>query len=184
MYLEQSGLISFSVISYLSSLIIMTMIGFSQGIQPMVSYHYGKKEKQYLAHIFSICLSSMSVLGFFFIILSYCFSQNFVGYFLHELQELETTAFAFRIYALSYLFLGWNILFSSFFTAMKKTKYSLMITVCRGLFFPIFSLVLIKSLFGKEQLWFAALLSEASTSLVSYQLYRKAKGSWKEKKSH
>lgn len=182
LYLGKMGLISFSVISYLSSLIIMTMIGFAQGVQPILSYHYGKQEKKDLTHIFQISLRTITGLGLLFVLLASLFSERWVAYFLQDVLEQEKTAFAFRAYALSYLFLGWNILFSSFFTAMKKTKYSLSITFCRGLLFPILTLVFAASTLGREKIWFAALLSEGATNLLSYSLYQKTKVLWKEKK--
>src|SRR3712207_9455412 len=57
-YLGESGVISFSTISYLSSLVIMTMIGFAQGIQPILSFSYGKKAKSEILHIFDVSILS------------------------------------------------------------------------------------------------------------------------------
>ncbi len=36
------GLVSYSIIAYTNTLIVNTMLGISQGSQPLVSYHYGK----------------------------------------------------------------------------------------------------------------------------------------------
>lgn len=38
-----NGVAAFSVISYISTLVTMTMIGFCQGMQPIISYNYGAK---------------------------------------------------------------------------------------------------------------------------------------------
>ena len=40
--LGDDGLVCYTIIAYVNTLIINTMLGISQGSQPLVSYHYGK----------------------------------------------------------------------------------------------------------------------------------------------
>lgn len=174
-YLGERGIISFSAISYLSSLVIMTMIGFAQGIQPILSFSYGKKSKKEILHIFNISILSIIVLGIFFLLFACFFSQNLVKYFLSIETETLVTSVALKKYSISYLFMGLNILFSAFFTALKKAKFSLLITFCRGIFLPIIALFSTPFLLGKENLWFAATISEGMTFLISFYLYQNYK---------
>ena len=61
------GLIIYTVISYISQLILMTMIGINQGMQPLVSLYYGKKAKQICRYILKVTLFSdifLSLLAF------------------------------------------------------------------------------------------------------------------------
>ena len=39
----EDGVVAYSIISYVNSFILMTMIGITQGMQPLVSFYYGKK---------------------------------------------------------------------------------------------------------------------------------------------
>ncbi len=171
-YLGEMGIISFSAISYLSSLVIMTMIGFAQGIQPILSFSYGKKIKSEILHIFNISIISILSLGIFFLALSYFFTEQLIQYFLSERTETLFTEIALKKYSLSYIFMGLNILFSAFFTAIKKAKFSLLITFCRGILLPVIALVFCTHSLGKENLWFAACISETMTFLVSFYLYQ------------
>src|SRR3712207_1940220 len=171
-YLGESGVISFSTISYLSSLVIMTMIGFAQGIQPILSFSYGKKAKSEILHIFDVSILSIVSLGIFFFFLACFFSENLVQYFLSRKAETLFAAIALKKYSPSYLFMGLNILFSALFTALKKARFSLLITFFRGIVFPITALFLCSRSLGKENLWFAASLSEAMTFLISFYLYQ------------
>lgn len=171
-YLGESGVISFSTISYLSSLVIMTMIGFAQGIQPILSFSYGKKAKSEILHIFDVSILSIVSLGTFFFFLACFFSENLVQYFLSRKAETLFAAIALKKYSPSYLFMGLNILFSALFTALKKARFSLLITFFRGIVFPITALFLCSRSLGKENLWFAASLSEAMTFIISFYLYQ------------
>ncbi len=174
-YLGERGVISFSTVSYLSSLVIMTMIGFAQGIQPILSFSYGKKAKSEILHIFDVSIFSIMCLGIFFLFLACFFSKNLVKYFLSTETETLFAAIALKKYSPSYLFMGLNVLFSAFFTALKKARFSLLITFCRGIVFPIVALFLCSRSLGKENLWFAAFFSEAMTFLISFYLYQRYK---------
>lgn len=67
------GLVAFSVITYVNTVIVMTMTGISQGLQPLVSFYYGKKEeknyKTLLKYAFTaqVIISLAAFLGVFFL---------------------------------------------------------------------------------------------------------------------
>ena len=39
------GVVVYTVISYVSQLILMTMVGLNQGMRPLVSFYYGRGER-------------------------------------------------------------------------------------------------------------------------------------------
>lgn len=172
-YLGNQGIVYYSVISYLSSLIIMTMIGFAQGVQPILSFYFGLKAQKELKHIFKISVRTILVLSFFFCIFTCIFSQNLVKYFLHSPKDWYESALALRKYSFSYLFLGLNILFSAFFTAMKKAKYASLITFFRGIVFPLLLLKIFPFFMKESELWFVACFSEFLTFGITFFLFKK-----------
>ena len=42
-YIGESGIVTYSIICYVGTLVIMTMIAITQGMQPLCSYYYGKE---------------------------------------------------------------------------------------------------------------------------------------------
>ena len=42
----QDGLVSYTIIAYINTLILNIMLGVSQGSQPLVSYHYGQRDRK------------------------------------------------------------------------------------------------------------------------------------------
>lgn len=59
MFLKEDALITYSVISYVNTMVLSTMLGISQGLQPLCSYYYGTRDKKnYQIFIFSIFKSS------------------------------------------------------------------------------------------------------------------------------
>ena len=73
-----TGVSIFGTISYITSFITMTMIGFSQGVQPIVSYCLGKKNYVNLKEILKISILSLGILGLFSFVIVNLFS-NYIG---------------------------------------------------------------------------------------------------------
>ena len=42
MYLTEDALVSYTIISYVNNLVIMSMTGIAQGAQPLIGYYLGK----------------------------------------------------------------------------------------------------------------------------------------------
>ncbi|MCB6638941.1 MATE family efflux transporter, partial [[Ruminococcus] torques] len=43
-YIGDDGIVTYTVITYIYNLVMMTFTGISQGTQPLVSFYHGKKE--------------------------------------------------------------------------------------------------------------------------------------------
>ena len=55
----QDGLVSYTIIAYTNTLIINIMLGVSQGTQPLVSYQYGKGERNNYIKLLRIRLTTV-----------------------------------------------------------------------------------------------------------------------------
>ena len=49
-YIGEQGVVSYTIIAYVNTIVVMSMAGIAQGIQPLISFHYGLS----LIHIFSV----------------------------------------------------------------------------------------------------------------------------------
>lgn len=46
-YIGEDALVSYTIVSYINSIVVMSMTGIAQGSQPLISYYYGKKKRQH-----------------------------------------------------------------------------------------------------------------------------------------
>lgn len=63
----QDGLVSYTIIAYINTLILNIMLGVSQGSQPLVSYHYGQRDRKGCRRLLQyglVTLAGMTVLCF------------------------------------------------------------------------------------------------------------------------
>lgn len=171
--LNEDALVSYSVIAYLNSIFVMTMIGVAQGCQPLISYYYGKNEPKKCKKLLKyemIMVFGTSIGAYAFCCL---ISKVFVHAFISkELVELTAyTVRVLRIFILSFLVVGYNIVIAGFFTAIEKTIPAIIIALGRGFFTLVISVAAVVSLFGGESIWYASVVSEILCLVMAIALY-------------
>ena len=169
------GVSIFGTISYISSFITMTMIGFSQGIQPVISYNLGKKHYKNLKDILKISITFLGILGIICFILITSSSEYIGRIFFKEKDMILRVKDVLRVYSLSYLLIGINIFISAYFTALKRVTYSAFITFPRGILFNSILLLILPTIFGNRSIWFVTFLSEVLSVFICLFLLKKLK---------
>lgn len=165
--LGESGISVFGIIGYISSFITMTMIGFNQGVQPILSFNLGAKEFKKISQIMKISFSILALLGIFFYTIINIFSLNIVTVFLSEIKDISLTQRALTIYSFAYLICGFNIFIAGYFTALDRVKLSTIITSLRGIVLLITLILLLPKLFGTPGIWITVFVTELLTLVVS-----------------
>ncbi|MGP1454517.1 MAG: MATE family efflux transporter [Treponema sp.] len=170
-----SGVSQFGVVSYITSFITMTMIGFGQGIQPVMSFLFGAKDFKSLQKMRSFSLIFIAALGILAYALVNCFASTIgVLFFAHTNNSSEVTT-ALHIYSLAYSIMGINIFIAAYFTAVKKIQYSVGITLIRGLVCNALFLLIMPRFIGETGIWVSAFLSELGALCLSLYLLKRAK---------
>lgn len=167
-----SGVISYTIISYVYNLALMAMVGISQGIQPMVSFYVGKKEPEAVEKIFRYALVMVTIISLLVTTSCVVFAPQLAAVFLDSSNTalFDQTVQAFRIYSLSYAVMGYNVVTSGFCTAQEKPKLALTISIARGLVVILTVLFVLSSVWGAIGIWISPLVSEILCLLISGQL--------------
>ena len=162
------GISAFSVISYISTLVTMTMIGFSQGLQPIISFNYGAQSNYRVLKILKIGLFTVFFLGIIFFFLVNMFANELVSIFIKENKSLFIlTKEAIIYYSFTYILMGINIIISSYFTAVENATISSILSVLRGLIFINILLFLLPGVFNIKGIWLSAPINELIMIVVS-----------------
>ena len=91
-------------------------------------------------------------------------SRIFVGY---DQQLLDLTVAGFRIFALSFLFMGYAIFSSGFFTALGDGVTSAIISFLRTLVFQIAAVLLLPLLLDIDGIWWSIGVAELMAVVFS-----------------
>ncbi len=167
-YLGNDGIAAYGTMMYVNFIFISVFIGFAVGSAPIVSYHFGAKNRDELKNILkkSIVFNMVCSIGMFALalMLSRPLSVLFVGY---NKELLEITVHGFILYSLSFLLMGFNIYASSFFTALGNGVISAAISFLRTLLFQVAGVILLPLIWKADGIWLSIVVSEAAALLVS-----------------
>lgn len=176
-YMGEKGVAAITIILYSQFVFIAVYLGFSMGTAPIISYNYGNQNKKQLKRIFNICskLIMGSSVGVF--LLSLIFAKYIVGFFAPEGTEVYNIAIkGFSLFAIAYIFAGYNIFSSSLFTALSNGKISAVISFMRTLVFIVLGIFFLPMIFQVNGIWLAVPFAEILSILISLFFIRSEKG--------
>ncbi|MDO5713413.1 MAG: MATE family efflux transporter [Tissierellia bacterium] len=170
--LGEESLISYTVVSYVSLLITMTMTGLVQGVQPLISLYLGKREIPTVKKLLSYGFMGIGIASLLSIFLVNVWTKEITGLFLSDVTPkiLHMTYQALRRYSTAYLFLGFNLLCGGYFAAVGKARPSIFINVSRGFVFIVLALTFTSKVLAPPMIWYSALISEAITFVLGMSL--------------
>ena len=157
----EAALTSYTIISYVNTLVLMTMIGTAHGVQPLSSFYLGAGQRPLCHKFLSYGIKLVAVAGVGFFIICQLLAGPIVGLFLEPADPLfGYTVTALRLYSPAFLLMGFNVVVSGFFTAMEHPFPALTISFGRGLVLISGCLVALSTLFGDVGIWLSPLASE------------------------
>ena len=167
-YAGANGVVAYGIIMYVGFIVIATYLGYSIGVAPVISYHFGAKNHKELKGLLKKSVGIITVMSVVMTVLIEIFSKHlaaiFVGY---DIDLLNLTTRAIRIFSLSYLLAGFNIFASSFFTALNDGKISAIISVFRTLIFQILMILILPTIWKIDGLWASVIFAELLAVILS-----------------
>ena len=167
-YAGEDGIAAYGVLMYVSMIFQAIFIGYSVGTAPIVSYHYGAQNREELKSLLrkAIIIVAIAALCMFAAgeLLAAPLSHLFVAY---DEELLQMTTHAFAIFSFSFLFSGFAINGSSFFTALNDCLTSALISFLRTLVFQGAAVLLFPLLWGLDGIWFSIVAAEIMAVLAT-----------------
>jgi putative MATE family efflux protein len=176
----EDGIAAYGVMMYVSFVFIAVFIGFAIGSAPIVGFHYGAGNHSELKSLLrkSMVLTVLTGVGMaaLSVALATPLSGIFVGY---DEGLYALTRRGFLLYSSSFLFAGFGILGSSFFTALGNGVVSAAISFLRTLLFQVAAVLILPVFFDIDGVWLsvtaAEILATAVTFLFLFGMRRKYK---------
>lgn len=173
-YAGKAGVAAFTLINNILYFGISIALGLSNGIVPIISYNYGAKQYNRVSRVTRMAVKTNLICGLFFITVLYLLGRAIVGIFVDasETVVLDMAAHGAVLASLAFLFNGFNIYVTSYFTAIDRPALSLLIAALRGLMLLAPLILLLPKVWGVNGIWFAMPLAELVTAVVSFILLR------------
>ena len=167
-YAGEEGVAAYGVLMYVNMVFLAIFIGYSVGTAPVISYHFGAKNHSELK---SLLKKSIVIMGSFSVVMFISaeifakpLSLLFVGY---DKGLMDITLNGFVIYSFSFLFAGFAIYGSSFFTALNDGLTSAVISFLRTLVFQVAAVLLLPLIWDIDGVWLSIVVAEAMAVIVN-----------------
>lgn len=167
-YAGENGIAAYGVMMYVSMIFSAAFIGYSIGTSPILGYHNGAKNHDELKGLLQKSTILIGTFGICMVfageVLSVPLAKMFVGY---DDELMKMTVSGFRYFAVSFLFMGFAIFGSGFFTALNDGITSAIISFLRTMVFQIAAVMLLPILWGIDGIWISIIVAEFMAMLLS-----------------
>jgi len=178
-YAGENGVAAYGVIMYVNFIFVAIFIGYAIGTAPIIGFHYGAKNEAELQSIFKKSMNLNLIAGIVLaaagLFLSKALAELFVGY---DPELCEMTIKGFRIYAISFLFCGFNIFGSSLFTALGNGLVSAIISFLRTLLFQVAAILVMPLIWGLDGIWYSVAVAEIVALVLTMAFVVKLRGKY------
>lgn len=167
-YTGENGVAAYGVMMYVSMIFSGAFIGYSIGVAPVVSYHYGAQNHRESQGLLRKSLRMIAVFGVGMVAAAEWaavpLARLFVGY---DETLMALTVSGFRIFALSFALMGFSIFASGFFTALNDGLTSALISFLRTMVFQIAAVLLLPLIWQVDGVWLSIVVAEAVAVALS-----------------
>ena len=148
-YAGEDGISAYGVLMYVSMVFQAIFVGYSVGVAPIESYHLGAENRRELRGLLRRSLGLLAVCA---------------GY---DPGLFEMTSHAFGIFSFSFLFSGFAIYGSSFFTALNDGLTSAIIAFLRTLVFQVGAVLTFPLLWKLDGIWLSIVAAEVMAVITT-----------------
>lgn len=167
-YAPENGIAAYGVLMYVGFVFNAVFIGYAVGSASIVGYHFGAKNYDELKGIRRKSFTIIAVCSVCMVALAEGMavpvSKLFASY---DEELLALTQRAFFIYSFCFLFTGFAIYSSSFFTALNDGLTSAIISFLRTLVFQVAAVLVLPLIWGVDGIWASVIVSEFLAVVVS-----------------
>lgn len=174
-YIGEDGVAAYGAITMASTIFTCCFTGYGMGVTPVIGYHFGAKNNKELQNVFRLTCMLVGVASLVIIAGCYFSANLFASFYFSSNSDLMTlSAHGLRIFAISFLFIGFNIFGSTLFTALNNGIISGVLSTLRTLVFQVIFILLLPALLGTDGIWWAVVPAELC-SLIAVILFTIAK---------
>ena len=167
-YIGEDGISAYGVLMYVQFVFIAIDFGYSIGCAPIVGFHFGAQNHTELKNMLGKSVKLMCGAGVVMAVLAQVLAAPLARLFVGYDEVLYTlTCHAFRLFSFAFLFAGFNIFASSFFTALNNGLISAVISFLRTLVLQTSSVILLPLIFGVDGIWYAITAAEIFATTIS-----------------
>ena len=159
---------AFGIVNRVTFLFIMVVMGFNQGMQPIAGYNYGARQYARVKEVYirtAMWGTIVFVVGF---LIAMFLSKPVASIFSNDPVLEEMAAHGFKINALAFPIVGFQMVTTNLFQCLGMVKKSIFLSLSRQLLFLLPCIYILPGLMGSvEGVWYSFPISDAISFVIT-----------------
>ena len=167
---------AYGIVNRLAFIVVMIVMGFNQGMQPIAGYNYGARLYPRVDHVLKLtifCATCVTTFGF---LVGELFPEAVVSIFTSDTELIARSAHGLRITVIFFPIIGFQMVTSNFFQSIGMASKAIILSLSRQLLILLPCLLILPLFFQEEGVWYSMPVSDLLASLIAlFMLLRQFK---------
>ena len=160
------------IVLKINMIVLLVMIGFAFGAQPLLGYNYGAHNTKRLKEIIKFDLFVEITFAVITSIILALFTPSFIKIFMNDPSIIQAGTLMLRFLLLSFEWIGIILVFTTLFQSEGKALPALLLSIDRqGIVFAI-CLLLLSNIFGYYGIISSQMIADIITAIIALVLYK------------
>lgn len=164
----EDGVAAYGVLMYANWIFVAILFGYVTGAAPIIGYHFGAQNHFELKNLFKKSMVLMGTAGILLCVLTAVLADALSGIFVgYDPVLFEMTKKAVLISAVAFIFIGFNIFSSGFFTALNNGLVSAVVAFFRTVVFQVAAVIILPVFWEIDGIWWSMVVSEILSFIIA-----------------
>lgn len=158
---------AFGIINSIANLVVMIVIGFNQGMQPIVGYNYGAQQIPRVIKTYKITVFAGVCVTCFGFLLAEIFPRQISSAFTTNDELIDLAAMGMRLNLIMLPIVGFQVVTTNFFQSVGKAKISIFLSLARQVLLLIPALLILPRFMGLNGVWLSGPVADLTSSIIT-----------------
>ncbi|MGL4370142.1 MAG: MATE family efflux transporter [Spirochaetota bacterium] len=163
---------AYGIVNSILMFIAMTVMGLTQGMQPIAGYNYGAKQFRRSREVFVYTIIAGSCVTTFGFLMGVLLPWQIARAFTSNEELISLTVYGMRATLLMFPIVGFQMVTSNYFQSIGQAKVSIFLSLSRQVIFLIPLLLILPHFFGLKGVWAAMPAADFSASILTAGILR------------
>ncbi len=155
------------IINSVQTILLMPVIGLNQGVQPIVSFNFGARKYDRIKSAEKLAIIAATIIVVTGWILTRLFPSQMVSLFNREPELISFGSYALRAWFWCLPLIGFQILGSNFFQAIRRPRSAMFLTLTRQVLFLIPAIIIFSHVWGLNGILYAAPFADGFSAVIT-----------------
>ncbi|MBR3881479.1 MAG: MATE family efflux transporter [Mailhella sp.] len=144
---------AYGIVNRLLMLFVLCIVGFGQGIQPIIGFNYGAKNKARVRRTLKLSMVAGTSITFMGMLVSLLCPRLMVLMFTDHAPLVELATRAMRLSGSLFVFVGPNVVIGTYFQSIGMAKLASLVSLSRQMICLIPALIILPLFWGLDGVW-------------------------------